>query len=181
MRCQQSIKRGGKSHKCKNNAIDGCKYCYAHNPKAVNDCESDAETEMVSDEECEPELPVPPQAKAYKQPYVPVPVPEKTLVITEKALMLLVQKVSDLTLTMANKATPKKEVNKQNKLVERAKYILYHEAKKEKAFVDAVRASYNVTTSKVPWVLIKTKSDLYWDSLEPGMKQAYIEKARAEC
>jgi hypothetical protein len=179
-RCIFKIVKSGK--RCKINAADGSEYCWRHDP-------NDAEVELEVDEE-EVNLPMPPAlappAPAPPAPAPPAPAPPApappALVNMDDAIAQIINSIAELKIAVTSScATSKKRRNKtRNKDINVvALRLLYHDMKKNNAFLEFIGTSHNLNPKNLPWTLVKQKSDEYWKTMDKDTMNKYFEQARA--
>ena len=134
---------------CGNNALDGYDYCRMHN---VTSDSAESENEMVAGNEV-----VAP----------PINLDDLTLMFNS-----ILTSLSELKITVETK---KKQ--KEIPLLKRAKMAFYHDIKKDIKFKEYVAGLHNLQVGKIPWQLVKEKSDLYWVTVEQSVRDKYIAHA----
>lgn len=146
MKCKKQIQKGSITKRCGNNARDGKDFCRVHDVEVLHEVPH----EVPQDVQMQP---------------------------GDTGIMLnaIMDTLTQLKLSF-DEIKPKNRKPKHSPVITRAKWLFYHEAKKDVKFVESVKFIYP-NLSKVPWQLIKEKSDLYWDTIDQEMRDNYIKMA----
>jgi len=191
-KCQKQVKRGNVTRRCGNKAVDGHEFCKLHGRLFTDIVENESEPVVnntivanniivdtdIRDVEIEVEnqeikIEVEPKRVVVPDPIV-LPGPSGDFDITVM-LAQIMNTLSELKLSQ-----PKRQA-RSSILIKRAKLLFYHDAKKDKAFVQYVASAHNITQlSKTPWQLIKEKSDQYWETVDEATHEKYKKLAASD-
>lgn len=161
MKCKKQIQKGSITKRCGNNARDGKDFCRVHDVEVLHEVPHEVPQDV--------KIPYTVQQDVQMQNFELQP--------GDTGIMLnaIMDTLTQLKLSV-DEIKPKNRKPKHSPVITRAKWLFYHEAKKDVKFVESVKFIYP-NLSKVPWQLIKEKSDLYWDTIDQEMRDNYIKMA----
>lgn len=175
MKCKQQVAsrtKKGATKRCGNNAIEGCDFCKVHMKKEDVDKENKKSEEMEHSPTDSVTLPL------------PVPIPEKNVDYENEQYVIKGMNAEDITLMLNSILTSLNELKisvekktklpKQTPIFKKAKCLFYHDMKKDIKFKEYVATLHNLNIARIPWQLLKEKSDIYWDTCEQSIKDKYI-------
>lgn len=196
-KCQQQVmcKKKKVMKRCGNNAMDGCDFCHVHN---VQDSESEVEMDqdtpppnvhdvhlLVPPVRAPPPLDPPLQVPVLPLSQVPVPPVQVPLPVEIEAPAMNAQdltlmfnsiltSLTELKITVDTKKKPKPSA-----ILKRAKMAFYHDIKKDHDFRVYVANLYNppMNLAKIPWQIVKEKSDQHWEIVDQSIRDSYFARA----